>query len=284
MSQRGKRNPRIQNQSPTFAYSVASLKVEDDDVQSEIDSIPGMSNRGLSPPVVPAGQSSPTGVMTQSEIVGLAVRRGLTFPEVIWVVLSARSIPNATVEQVSSIIEAIGGNTSEVVQIQQWLDRYPPFATLGDAIARFDTDANSGTRGGMKTFNFAYVPVADTSVPYRPSGQGAPGAGPSPTEVIGIAINRGADAANNLIREANATRRAEIEAEARVALAEIAQRNGGQLPNSGQDAQTVAILQALMATLASSNRPAPDRTALYVGGAVAVAAIAGVTIYFATRK
>jgi hypothetical protein len=117
------------------------------------------------------------------------------------------------------------------------------------------------------------------------------------SETIGTAINGGLQAANTLIREANATRRAEIEAESRRAIAEIQARNGGNIPAGTQDAQTAQMLQAMMAAIQAmgsreSAPPPPPPPAgmsnatiamIAVGGLAAVGVV-GVGIWAGTLK
>jgi hypothetical protein len=114
-------------------------------------------------------------------------------------------------------------------------------------------------------------------------------------ETIGTAINGGLQAANTLIREANATRRAEIEAESRRAIAEIKARNGGNIPAGTQDAQTAQMLQAMMAAIQAmgSRDPAPPppparmsnaTIAMIAVGGLAAVGIVGAGVWAATRK
>jgi hypothetical protein len=130
--------------------------------------------------------------------------------------------------------------------------------------------------------------------PGQPGQPPAP-SGPSVAETIGTAINGGLQAANTLIREANATRRAEIEAESRRAIAEIQARNGGNIPAGTQDAQTAQMLQAMMAAIQAmgSRDPAPPppparmsnaTIAMIAVGGLAAVGIVGAGVWAATRK
>lgn len=260
-----------------------------------------------------AGQSaSSSDQLSEAGVIGLAARRGLTYPQTIWLALLARQNNGFSMVEFEKFVDDLPHHYAEVAQIQQWLDSRPPFSTVRDAIAAFS--ARDAGPPHLRTFSYAFIPETDKYLPYHPSGQVTdPTAkqqqlaqeaaaaqstaqqaaareaarGPSAEQVIGTAIGQGVDAANNLIREANATRRAEIEAEARVALAEIAARNGGAIPQSGQDAQTAAMLQLLAQQIAAQNQntgPSPGRIALYVGGGLLVTAAVGGIIWAASRR
>lgn len=303
MDRSNRRNPRLRAQTGMKAATIdRSIAAAFQPPSPPTSRFEGMNVTPSLPAILPSGKSA-SEKMTESELVGVATRRGLTFPEMLWLISGLRKTGAAlTASEFEEIASEMSSHEAQVAQVQIWLDDHGPFETLSDAVSAFNEDGDRSSSDGIKTFAFAFVPAADRYVPYHPSGQAQPQgqapaqqpaqqqapAGPTAEEVIGTAINRGADAANNLIREANTTRRAEIEAEARVALAEIAARNGGAIPQSGQDAQTAAMLQLLMQQIAQQRQqpagPSTARVALIVGGALGVAALIAAGAYFATRK
>lgn len=302
MDRSSRRNPRLQNAERKAAFGNFAAASRNDLAVMDRREVAPIANMNVEPalPQFVRSSGAASGSLSEPELIGLATQKGMSYPETLLIALVGRRSGGMSRSDLDLLVDDIGSHSDDVANIQLWLDKNPPFATIGDAIAALIAPSiEAAADPKQKTFAYAYMPNADKYVPYRPSGQAQAqaaqqpdaqqqGAGPSAEQVIGTAIGQGIGAANNLIREANATRRAEIEAEARVALAEIAARNGGAIPQSGQDAQTAAMLQLLMQQIAagqsqqSGTRPAT--IALYVGGALLLTAAIGGIVYVSTRR